>query len=477
MSLNTLHLDSNQLSRDIPASLGNLVRLEELLLSNNQLTGEIPAVLGSLSSLKKLHINNNELSGSIPASLGDLGDLVELNVANNLLSGSVPAELGMLSKLVLMYLDNNELRGELPSELSKLDNLNLVSLSRNRFTWAEQYSPGILADLVGLLALYESTRGDSWDNNSNWNSAAPVETWHGVAIGPGGLVTELNLRDNGLSGKIPPELENLTTLSKLDVGLNELTQEIPDELGSITDLEVLNLTDNGLNGGIPSELGNLANLEELHLAHNQLSGPVPPELGNLSRLRLLYLDNNRLSGELPIELGSLSNLRQVSIWDNSLTWAVGYVNGHLADTVALVAFYESAFDESTKDRSRRTGGWLSYKPLSQWNVSSPSSSWTHDGRSFRNIDMEGGRVVSLFFGKGYLQGQIPPAMANLTGLTEFIISNQNHLYPSRPVELTGCIPASLQGINYDGEAPGSPGFCTGATSKKALSPPAPSLLG
>ena len=39
--------------------------------------------------------------------------------------------------------------------------------------------------------------------------------------------------------------------------------------------------------------------------------------------------------------------------------------------------------------------------------------------------------------------------------------------------MNGCIPANLQGIDYEGKLP----FCSVATSKKALSPPGASLLG
>ena len=64
-----------------------------------------------------------------------------------------------------------------------------------------------------------------------------------------------------------------------------------------------------------------------------------------------------------------------------------------------------------------------------------------------------------------MTGSIPPEIALLTGLERLDIRNN----PT----LTGCIPASLQQVNYDGDLP----FCAGATSKKALTPAEPSLLG
>ncbi len=59
-----------------------------------------------------------------------------------------------------------------------------------------------------------------------------------------------------------------------------------------------------MSGKIPPELDNLANLEGLYLYGNQLSGRIPPELGNLANLEWLYLYGNQLRGCVP---GSLQN--------------------------------------------------------------------------------------------------------------------------------------------------------------------------
>ena len=44
-----------------------------------------------------------------------------------------------------------------------------------------------------------------------------------------------------------------------------------------------------LSGSVPPELGNLSSLETLDLASNDLTGSIPPELGNLPRLEILDL--------------------------------------------------------------------------------------------------------------------------------------------------------------------------------------------
>ncbi len=145
------------------------------------------------------------------------------------------------------------------------------------------------------MALYNATGGDNWHRKQNWLSDMPLHTWEGVKTDVEGRVVVLFLRDNNLSGEIPPEL------------------------GGLASLEVLDLHDNDLSGEIPAELGNLANLQALYLSKNLLSGEIPQELGDLSSLRLLHLNENNLRGDVPPELGGMSNLKSLRI-DGSWTF-------------------------------------------------------------------------------------------------------------------------------------------------------------
>ena len=415
-NLQHLGLGRNQLTGSIPPQLGDLNKLEVLGIAGNKLTGAIPPELGGLANLTDLMLDVNGLSGSIPAELGNLANLKELWLNENQLSGVVPAELGQLSNLTTLRIDNNNLEGELPSELGNLANLEQASIWGNDLTWGENYGDGILADIVALVALYDSTDGENWAKSSKWLTFAPADEWHGVTTSADGLVTELDLQKNDLGGKLPPQLGNLLNLRKLDLGVNQLSGEIPAELGRLASLTYLNLGTNQLSGKIPSELGNLTNLtnlyldtnglseipaelgnlsslEELYLQDNELSGQVPPELGNLTGLTLLYLADNQLIGELPTQLGQLSNLQQVSVWDNQLTWANHYESGILADTVALVALYESTNGQEWRTwyhfsdwRGTRyyDFNWLKYEPLGEWT----------------KVTTFGGRVTELDFSYG-----------------------------------------------------------------------------
>ena len=78
-----------------------------------------------------------------------------------------------------------------------------------------------------------------------------------------------------------------------------MTGPIPPELGNLSSLTDLDLGSNALAGPIPSELGNLSSLSRLTLSRNALSGSIPSELGNLTPLINLFLNNNRLTGTIP----------------------------------------------------------------------------------------------------------------------------------------------------------------------------------
>ena len=162
-----------------------------------------------------------------------------------------------------------------------------------------------VADREALVALYQATGGAAWSNRTNWLSAAPLPEWYGVVTNGNGRVTSLALSQNGLSGRIPPELGQLSQLQGLYLGGNELGGPIPPELGQLANLRELLLERNDLSGAIPRELGSLARLQGLYLGRNRLSGTLPLELGGLTSLKWLSLRGNRLSGTIPLRLRQL----------------------------------------------------------------------------------------------------------------------------------------------------------------------------
>ncbi len=298
-NLEFLDLAGNRLSGTIPSELGNLTNLRQLSLAGNDLSGVIPPGLGQLTNLKWLYLHENDLSGTIPSELGQLTSLESLGLWNNDLSGAIPPGLGQLTNLRLLDLSGNRLSGTIPSELGQLTELKVLYLSENALSgcvpelWrnveendlAQLGLPFCSAatDREALVALYQATHGANWENNANWLSAAPLDTWRGVTTGENGRVIALDLSENRVSGEIPPELGQLTNLTWLNLDSNQLNGSIPSELGNLNNLEFLILGDNQLSGDIPSALGQLTNLTWLDLAGNELRGCVPEIWRNVEK--------------------------------------------------------------------------------------------------------------------------------------------------------------------------------------------------
>jgi hypothetical protein len=160
------------------------------------------------------------------------------------------------------------------------------------------------SDRLALESFFKSCGGAGWERKGGWMTEAELGEWEGVTVDAEGRVTKLDLRNNGLVGCIPSDIQQLSALRVLGLG-NDPDQ---DELRK-----------NKLTGPIPAELGRLTARVKLDLCDNKLTGPVPAALGQLGALTLLYLDQNELSGAIPAELGQLGALTQLYLHGNQLT--------------------------------------------------------------------------------------------------------------------------------------------------------------
>jgi Leucine-rich repeat (LRR) protein len=258
------------------------------------------------------------------------------------------------------------------------------------------------AERAALIALYNSTDGDNWNDSSGWKEP-PLDvdgfslpgtenTWFGITTDAGNAsVTQINLRNNQLLGSIPPELGNLSGLQSLSLHRNQLSGDIPAELGNLANLQGIILEFNQLTGTIPVQLGNLTNLINLDLQWNQLTGNIPTELGNLTDLEGLDLRWNQLTGNIPIELGNLANLEGLSLNHNQLTGDIPAELGNLSNLRVL---------------------------------------WLHNNQLTGNIPAELGNLIDLAtfnINSNMLIGAIPMSLINLSGLSNTDIG-YNALY-------------------------------------------------
>ena len=97
-------------------------------------------------------------------------------------------------------------------------------------------SLGRITDSLALVALYKSTNGKDWTNNTNWLSDKPTYSWYGINCTSTGMlqgtarVEAITLINNNLSGTIPKEIGNMDSLKTFSIAENKLNGEIPEEV-------------------------------------------------------------------------------------------------------------------------------------------------------------------------------------------------------------------------------------------------------
>ncbi|XP_050148223.1 probable LRR receptor-like serine/threonine-protein kinase RFK1 isoform X1 [Malus sylvestris] len=131
-------------------------------------------------------------------------------------------------------------------------------------------------------------------------------------------IATLTLMGYSLPGLLPPQLVKLPYLRKIDFSYNYLSGTIPKEWASMK-LNYFSVLVNRLSGKIPKELGNITTLTDLNLEANQFSGSLPTELGNLVNLQTLMLSSNQLTGYLPETFSGLRILTDFRINDNNFS--------------------------------------------------------------------------------------------------------------------------------------------------------------
>ncbi len=124
--------------------------------------------------------------------------------------------------------------------------VDVVSYSRrlNGLFTVAQGTPGNLeADSLALVAVYQSTGGESWTSRGNWLST-PLGSWHGITVN-GQSITAVDLSNNQLAGPIPDAMADILSLEEIDLSGNRITA-LPD-FSANTRITLLDVSDNHLN--------------------------------------------------------------------------------------------------------------------------------------------------------------------------------------------------------------------------------------
>ncbi|XP_057718220.1 cuscuta receptor 1-like [Arachis stenosperma] len=252
--LRYLNLQGNQFSGPIPNAMANSSLLLTLDLMNNKFSGEIPSWIGTFSNLRILLLKGNNLEGSIPTVMCQLRHISILDLSHNTFSGEIPSCLNDASSGLLDPLDNiifGEYFIMFPIKFTKYISENLLHVDN-----------GI--DIQGLVSDEEQ--------EVEFMSKSRLESYKG------------NI---------------LYYMSGIDLSCNMLTGAIPHQIGNLSSIHTLNLSNNHLSGPIPETFSNLKQVESLDLSHNKLVGHIPSKLVELYSLSIFSVAYNNLSGTTP----------------------------------------------------------------------------------------------------------------------------------------------------------------------------------
>ncbi|MCF8357116.1 MAG: T9SS type A sorting domain-containing protein [Prolixibacteraceae bacterium] len=455
-SLLTLELHENGFTGTIPADIGNLTSLNNLKLHDNNFTGNIPAGIENLSSLDIITLDSNNFIGDLPL-LNSANDLYKLSVCSNKFtfenlatSGLLPVDIDFFyyapqdTQLALFYsldegtlevIDDDEpgntytwykdgleleettdtltLRGEgdYNCEVSNTFYTDLTLYS-DTFTYAHS----LQTDSIALVALYNATDGDHWDNKTNWLTGN-LDTWFGITLnGTGDRVTRVDLYNNSLSGALPFEIGNLTEATHIRMQNNQLSDTLPDEICDLESLTSLQLNNNQLEGPLPDFIGNLTSLTTLYLNSNQISGTIPPSIGQLTNLDYLLLNSNSLTGVIPSEIGELAGLITLNLNDNQLENSLPEEMGELT-SLFNIHLSGNQFTGNIPD-------WMGN--LNQLRIIDLSNN-QFNGQvpaAFSNL----GNLRTLNLSGNELEGDIPGTMAYINNLQDFNIANNQYIF-------------------------------------------------
>ncbi|KAL4594763.1 hypothetical protein ACB092_12G042700, partial [Castanea dentata] len=299
-TLGVLSLSNNNFHGDFFSKLANLSGLLYLGLNNNHFSGTLPLIT-SLLDVRHILLRGNRLTGTLPKAVFNSSSLVTLDIKDNRFSGSIPDEIDGPSGLSLLSLSGNNFSGIIPRQLCRLKNISIMDLSNNFFSGTIPYCfynitfgksiPMIVANSTYFhmqFPYFYSTYKQHLLIREISYQERDFQIVEQVGIN---FVTKY--RSNSYKGAI------LKFMSGLDLSFNKLTGEIPTELGQLSSIHALNLSYNQLTSSIPKTFSELTQLESLDLSHNNLSGEIPTALIDLTFLAVFNVAHNNLSGKLP----------------------------------------------------------------------------------------------------------------------------------------------------------------------------------
>ncbi|XP_020081931.1 LRR receptor-like serine/threonine-protein kinase GSO1 [Ananas comosus] len=410
----------------------------------------------NITTLGVLNIAGNNINSTLPRWLRNLTSITHLDLSSNEFHGFIPDELSCLKSLNVLSLGSNNFEGMSPKAFSNLCSLNTLDLRRVGFSgeinkWAERLPSCAQQNIQNLYFKNNELSGNlsGWLENmtslteidlsgNSLNGTIPLGVWRFTNL------TRLYLQSNFFEGTITEvQLSHLQRLKWLDLAYNTFNLQISHDWIPHFQLKTLHLASCNLGPKFPTWLQGQTQLEELGLSKNGIVGTLPNWLWNMSSfdgnlpfalcestsLQVLDISNNKLSGEIPSCLGMLQD--QLLVLDMMSNTLSGNVPTSLGKLRAL-----SILDLSNNRLSGEIPSSLQYcrqlvnLNLGNNNFSGTISKWI--GESLLVL------MVLILRSNGF-SGSIPSQITQLGFLRVLDLSHNN---------LSGTIPGSIGKLSW-----------------------------
>lgn len=266
-----------------------------------------------------------------------------------------------------------------------------------------------------------------WINDSGWLTDEDECTWAGITCHNNGMVERIDLHDNMLTGKFPPEAVLLKEyLKHFDIE-NNLAYNVDSEvewLGEMTNLESLNIAQTPFEyDGIPTVFGNLKKLVHLDCSYSLFFGQLRPEVfEGLHEVQYLYIGGNSYNSSIPDTIGDMQNLLY-------LYAEYSDVEGDLSFIKNMPKIFELWVDRNPKMKGPippEIGDLITLESLSLTNCGLTGPIPEEMGNLYR--------MQQMWLFANELEGGIPASIGNLTRMNRFEVE-QNLLAGDMPEEI------------------------------------------
>ncbi|GJW59367.1 kinase-like domain-containing protein [Tanacetum coccineum] len=493
-----LRLDSKGLEGSLSPHVGNLSFLRKLGLWNNNFQGTIPHELGRLSRVRLIGLHINKFSEVIPTNLSGCSNLEDLWLAQNKLAGSIPKEVSLLSKLARLEIDNNNLTGGIPPFLGNITSMEMFSALGNPFGGSIPDSLGHWKSLrefySGECNLYGSIPHSIFNlsllvnfslEGNHLTGSLPLEMGETLPN-----LEYLQLRDNKMTGVLPPFISNCSKLRRLEMHDNNFSGKLTIDFSKLRDINDIALDNNNFHGHgeaddlrfidsmknctrlvtlsvsncsligmLPISIGNLSDqIQFLSLGYNKLYGSLPSSIGSLVGLTTLLLGPNRFKGKIPTAIGKLQKLQDLELYSNQFS-------GPIPDAIGKLSLLIALFLDSNKLEGQIPSSLGKCKKLTVLSLA--------DNRLSGNIPKQilqlPSLTIALDLSQNSLSGSVPSEIKDLKMLSYLDLSHNilsgniasslgecislTELYLSGNI-LQGIIPSSLSSLRgLGGEVP------------------------